>query len=244
MKLKRVSPELREHIILRIRELEPWFYNIEIVEGVYTKPGSSYLLDRWRIVEPLLPSSLGGKTCLDVGCSAGYFSLMMRTKGAKLVVGIDKGEQSNAIEQAIFVRDMLEVDNVEYRELSVYDADKLNTRFDCVLFLGVLYHLRHPLLALEKLREVTCGSMILQTITTKTHDRSVVVPENMPIRSNMFCDLSFPKLSFIERQLEGDQSVWWVPNTDCVLAMLRSAGFRIEKSIQESDGYEVYVVCS
>jgi tRNA (mo5U34)-methyltransferase len=240
---KRLSPELREQLISRILELEPWFQNIEIAEGISTKPGSEYPLNRWRVVEPLLPPSLDGKVCLDVGCGAGFFSLKMREKGAELVVGIDKGEQSNAIEQARFVRDMLEVDNVEYHDLDVYEVDKLNMQFDYVLFLGTLYHLRHPLLALDKLRQVTRRTMILQTVTTKTQDKSVPVPENIPLRSNIFRSPSFPKLHFIEQAMDGDKSCWWLPNFECVVAMLRSAGFYVERCLSESGGYEAYLVC-
>jgi tRNA (mo5U34)-methyltransferase len=227
--------------------LEPWFQNIEVAEGVYTKPGSDYPSRRWRTVEPLLPLRLDGKVCLDVGCSAGFFSLKMREMGAQLVVGIDKGEQRQAMEQAKFVKDMLEVDNVEYYELSVYEVDELHIRFDWVLFLGVLYHLRHPLLALEKLRQVTRarhGSMIVQTLTTRSQDTSVSIPDDIPLRSNLFCELSFPKLHFIEQKIDGDKSCWWLPNIECVTAMLRSAGFRIEKCIQESGGYEAYLLCT
>jgi len=240
---RKLSPELREEVISRIRELEPWFQNVEIAEGVHTKPGSEYPLDRWRLVEPLLPTSLEGKVCLDVGCSAGFFSIKMREKGAQLVVGIDKGEQPRAIEQAKFARDMLGVDNVEYYELSVYEVDKLNVQFDFVLFLGVLYHLRNPLLALEKLRQVTRGSMIVQTVTTRTHGTDAPIPEDVSLRSDMFHDPSFPKLHFIEQRLDGDESCWWLPNLECVVAMLRSAGFYVGKWFPASNGYEAYLVC-
>jgi len=244
MKPKRFSKEERERLISRINDLGPWFHNIEVAEEVFTKPGSDYTFSRWRIIEPLLPSSLEGKTCLDAGCNAGFFSLKMSNKGAQRVVGIDNGQAKQAIAQAKFVRDTLEVQNVEYYELSAYDVEKLNTLFDHVLFLGVLYHLRHPLLALEKLRKVTRGNMILQTIAVSTPDPGVRVPEDISLRSDILKEPGFPRLHFIERALHGDRSCWWVPNAECVMAMLRSAGFRVEKHIQESNGYEIYVLCS
>src|SRR5690348_12124796 len=162
-KPKELSPEEKQRVISKINELSPWFHNIEIARGIFTNPKSNYPLERWHAVEPELPESLENRTCLDIGCSSGFFSFKLRERGAERVVGIDGVEQLLAIEQAKFAKSVLGMDNIEIKKLDVYDVDQLDTKYDYTLFLGVFYHLRHPLLALDKLRKVTNGKMIFQT---------------------------------------------------------------------------------
>lgn len=249
--LKQLSKDKEDKIISKINELAPWFHNIELANGIFTNPKSDYPLDRWKIVEPELPASLDNKICLDVGCSSGFFSFKLRGKGAKKVVGIDGGEQALAIDQAKFAKDVLEMDRIDFRKLNVYDVDQLNIQFDYTLFLGVFYHLRHPLLALDKLRKVTKEKMIFQTITSRIEEKDKreeeyklrpLEFENLALRSDQFYKSGYPKLYFVENMLDGDISNKWLPNVEGITAMLRSSGFKIEK-IHTLD-HEVFVVCS
>jgi tRNA (mo5U34)-methyltransferase len=109
----------------------------------------------------------------------------------------------------------------------VYDLAKLEERFDLVLFLGVLYHLRHPLLALDILAEKAERLFVLQTLTMPGGG-AVDVPEDLPIdgRETML-EPGWPKLAFIERSLAGDPTNWWAPDDACIRAMLRSCGLEL-----------------
>jgi tRNA (mo5U34)-methyltransferase len=112
--------------------------------------------------------------------------------------------------------------------MSVYDLGALGERFDIVLFMGVLYHLRHPLLALDLIHEhVAADLLVFQSMQRGAS-------EAMPLREDYdffeaapFDDPRWPKLHFIEHRYAHDQTNWWVPNGACAEAMLRSAGFEI-----------------
>src|SRR3546814_10130780 len=79
-------------------------------------------------------------------CSSDLYSLEMKRRGASRVVAIDSDPRYLA--QAELVAEVYDAD-IEFRQMSVYDVAGLGERFDLVLFMGVLYHLRHPLLALD-----------------------------------------------------------------------------------------------
>src|SRR5947199_7503440 len=136
-----------DEIRRKVDALGPWFHNLDL-QGVRTAP-SHFLGDypsvKWRNFADVVPSSLKGKTVLDIGCNGGFYALEMKRRGADRVLGID--HDPDYLKQARFAAEVTGLD-VEFVELSVYDVGALGQRFDLVLFLGVLYHLRHPLLAL------------------------------------------------------------------------------------------------
>ena len=102
-------------------------------------------------------------------------------------------------------------------------------RFDLVIFMGVLYHLRHPLLALDLIHEHVAGDMLLFQSLTRGVDRAdPVEPDYDFFAPSPFERQDWPRLNFIEHRYSGDDSNWWVPNRAGVEAMLRSSGFRIE----------------
>src|SRR5690606_30491661 len=131
----------------RIEQLGPWFHNIEL-RGIPTAPDhflGNYPRTKWRKFEHAIPADLTGKSVLDIGCNAGFYSIEMKRRGASRVLGLDFDDAY--LEQARFAAELAETD-IEFRKLSVYDVGALGERFDVVIFMGVLYHLRHPLLAL------------------------------------------------------------------------------------------------
>src|SRR5690606_3947269 len=141
-----------EEIRQRALELGDWFHNIDL-GGVQTAPDhflGDYPAVKWRRFADALPTDLRGKTVLDIGCNAGFHSIEMKRRGADRVVGTDIEDMY--LEQARFAAQLCGVE-LELRKLSVYDVAELEERFDVVLFMGVLYHLRHPLLALDLIRE-------------------------------------------------------------------------------------------
>lgn len=211
----------------QVERLGPWFHNMDL-GGVQTAPDhflGNYPHLKWRKFADRIPADLTGKTVLDIGCNAGFYSIEMKRRGAARVVGIDFDETYLA--QAEFAAQIAEAD-VEFRKLSVYDLGALGERFDIVLFMGVLYHLRHPLLALDLIREHVAGDMLVFQSMQRGSGEASDLQENYPFwNRELFDDPDFPKLHFVEHRYADDPTNWWIPNRACVEAMLRSSGFEI-----------------
>lgn len=221
--MKLSTDEIRE----RVHQLGPWFHNIEL-SGVPTAPNhflGDYPRVKWQRFAHSIASDLTGKSVLDVGCNAGFYSLEMKRRGAARVVGIDNDD--GYLEQARFAAAVAAL-KIEFVNLSVYDIAALRERFDLVLFMGVLYHLRHPLLALDLIREHVAGELLVFQSMQRGSDRVDGVEQNHHFwEIEVFNQPGFPKLHFIEHSYASDPTNWWVPNRACVEAMLRSAGFEI-----------------
>lgn len=211
----------------RIDALGPWFHNMELA-GVETAPDhflGNYPLIKWRKFADAIPADLSGKAVLDIGCNAGFYSIEMKRRGAGRVLGIDFDEAYLA--QARFAAEVADCD-IEFRQLSVYDVGALHERFDIVLFMGVLYHLRHPLLALDLIREhVARDLMIFQSMQRGSTNVPALEQNYHFWTHDLFDRPEFPKLHFIEHRYADDPTNWWIPNRACTEAMLRSAGFEI-----------------
>jgi tRNA (mo5U34)-methyltransferase len=216
-----------EFLRREIESLGPWFHNLQL-NGVETAPShflGNYPHDNWTRFEHVVPRDLSGMSVLDIGCNAGYYSLEMKRRGATRVVGIDSDPRYLA--QARLASQVTGL-AVELQQLSVYEIDRLQERFDLVLFMGVLYHLRHPLLALDLLFEHAVGDLMLfQSMLRGSTSVMEVGPDYPFARTDVFDRPDFPKLHFIEREYANDWTNWWIPNRACVEAMLRSAGFEI-----------------
>jgi tRNA (mo5U34)-methyltransferase len=222
----------------RIEALGPWFHNINL-GGLWTAPEhflGDYPNVKFQRFAPHLPADLTGKSVLDIGCNAGFYSMEMKRRGAERVVGIDSDERY--LEQARFAAETLGYDNIEFRNLSVYDVAALGERFDVVIFMGVLYHLRHPLLALDLIREHVAGDILIFQSMQRGSMEVPELAEDYPFEETaIFDDPAYPKLHFVEREYAHDWTNWWVPNRACAEAMLRSAGFAIETRAED----EVYI---
>src|SRR5262249_41810436 len=126
-----------------------WWHSIDLGNGLVT-PGVHSLAEMQNLYRSLeLPEDLSGKTLLDLGCWDGFYTFEAERHGAR-VTAVDCWRPANFFA----AREVLK-SRAEFREASVYEIgkDALGS-FDMVLFLGVLYHLRHPLLALERVCEV------------------------------------------------------------------------------------------
>jgi tRNA (mo5U34)-methyltransferase len=149
----------------------------------------------------------------------------MKRRGADRVVGIDWDERYLA--QARFAAEVSEAD-VDFRKLSVYDIATLGERFDIVLFMGVLYHLRHPLLALDLLHEHVTRDLLVFQSMLRGADTIELLADDYPFsETDIFDRPGFPRLQFIERKYSRDQTNWWIPNRAAAEALLRSAGFAV-----------------
>jgi tRNA (mo5U34)-methyltransferase len=211
----------------RIRTLGPWFHNLDL-GGVRTAPDhflGDYPAVKWRRFAHVLPADLTGWSVLDVGCNAGFYALEMKRRGAARVLGIDSDDRY--LDQARLASEASGLE-IELRKLSVYDVATLGERFDLVVFMGVLYHLRHPLLALDLLREhVTDDLLLFQSMQRGSARVEPVAPDHPFAETAHFTRPGYPQLYFVEREYCGDPTNWWIPNAACAEAMLRSAGFRI-----------------
>lgn len=227
----------RDEIERRVRELGTWFHNMNL-GGVWTAPDhflGDYPGFKWRMFEHALPADLTGKTVLDIGCNAGFYSIEMKRRGAERVVGIDYDD--DYLNQARFAAEVLGIE-IEFQKLSVYDIPTLGEKFDIVVFMGVLYHLRHPLLALDLIHEYVARDLFLfQSMQRGSKEVAHVLADYDFWQTDHFEQPGYPKMYFIEHRYSGDPTNWWVPNRACTEAMLRSAGFEILNHPEE----EVYL---
>ncbi len=230
-------PEERAVLRREIEALGDWFHNIDL-DGEPTAPNhflGDYPRVKWRRLAEAIPADLTGKSVLDIGCNGGFYSIEMKRRGAARVLGIDSDERYLA--QARFAAARTGQD-ITFTKLSVYDVGALGERFDVVLFMGVLYHLRHPLLALDLIREhVAADLLVFQSMQRGAREAEPVAEDYDFWETDHFGAPGYPKLHFIEHRYAGDPTNWWVPNRACTEAMLRASGFRIESHPEE----EVFV---
>lgn len=221
----------------RVSELGQWFHNLDL-HGVPTAPDhflGNYPSNKFQTFAHVLPRDLRGKSVLDIGCNAGFYSLEMKRRGADRVLAIDFDEHYLA--QARFAAEVVGAE-IEFRQMSVYDVGAIGESFDVVLFLGVFYHLRHPLLALDLIHEHVARDLFLfQSMQRGSHEVEPVQEDYTFWQTEMFDQASFPRLFFIEKSYAADPTNWWIPNRACTEALLRSAGFDILGHPEE----EVYV---
>lgn len=189
-----------------------WFHTMELGHGLVT-PGVDNTAQ--KLSEIRMPADLSGQTVLDIGAWDGFFSFEAERRGARRVVAADSfcwsGRSWGGKNGFDLAREALG-SRVEDRMLDVMDLSPQTVgEFDLVLFLGVLYHLRHPLLALERVAAVTRRCLILETEV-----------DGLGLRR--------PVLSFYPgRELNEDPTNWWAPNPSALVAMLSDVGFsRVE----------------
>jgi tRNA (mo5U34)-methyltransferase len=218
----------RTSVTSEVRQLGEWFHNLHLPGGIETAPEhplGDFPARKWRRVEAAVPTNLSGWRVLDVGCNAGYYSFALAARGAD-VIGVDIDERYLA--QARWASTRLELERPpEFRQLSVYRLHELGGGFDLIWFMGVAYHLRHPLLALDILRSLDPRYLMFQTMTFPDA-RSPEVPDDIPLMGRkLLAAPGWPKLAFIEHRLAEDGTNWWAANDGCARAMLRSSGFEV-----------------
>jgi tRNA (mo5U34)-methyltransferase len=221
-----------------IASLAPWFHNLHLPNGAQTAPEhplGDFPAVKWRQIAPFIAPDLTGWRVLDIGCNAGFYSFELARRGAE-VTGLDI--DPHYLAQARWAaREYGLQGSVEFRQGSVYELAACRERFDLVWFLGVLYHLRHPLLALDILRGITRRQMVLQTLTMPGEE-PLQPPETIGLFQREWLLLpGWPRMAFIEHTLEDDPTNWWAPDRACVEALVRSAGFKVTAS----PGHEIYV---
>jgi tRNA (mo5U34)-methyltransferase len=193
-----------------------WYHTIDLGGGVVTKGIDDSPV---RLARLQLPS-LAGATVLDVGAWDGFFSFEAERRGASRVVSSDyfswHGRGWGTKAGFELARGALG-SKVEDIDIDVMDLSPERVgMFDVVFFLGVLYHLRHPLLALERVASVTGKLLILETVVDMVGIRR-------------------PAVAFYPgRELNNDPTNWWAPNLPALHGMLRDVGFDEVKTVTPS----------
>ena len=217
----------KDEIRRRVEALGPWFHNLDL-KGVSTAPShflGDYPREKWRRFSQAIPDNLEGKSVLDIGCNAGFYAMEMKRRGADRVLGLDTDDEYLA--QARFAADISGL-KIEFRKLSAYDVSALAEQFDLVIFMGVLYHLRHPLLALDLIHEHVARDLLLFQSMLRGDSGLEPIADNYDFwTASQFDSPSYPRLHFIEHKYADDPTNWWAPNRACAEAMLRSAGFAV-----------------
>jgi tRNA (mo5U34)-methyltransferase len=218
-------------------EFGAWFHNLHLPDGSETAPNhplGDFPAFKWREIGARLPQDLTGWTALDIGCNAGFYSIELAKRGAA-VTALDKDPQFLRQAEWAFRQFGVE-DRIELRQGQVYDLAHWRETFDLVLFMGVFYHLRYPLLALDAVTEKARRLLIFQSLTMPG-DEILECPRDLEIdERDLMLRPGWPKMAFIEHAVAGDATNWWAPNHAGVTAMLRSAG----AEIVDRPGHEIY----
>ncbi|MBS7456281.1 TIGR04290 family methyltransferase [Coralloluteibacterium stylophorae] len=220
-----------------IRALGPWFHNIHLPDGSQTAPDhplGDFPRFKWERLAPHLPQNLGGMRVLDIGCNAGFYSFQLARRGAQ-VVAMD--HDPHYLRQAGWVARQLGLEGrVELRQGDVYSLAPLRGQFDLVLFLGVFYHLRHPLLGLDLAAAASRDYLLFQSLATTGPAGAGETRDPGYLGRDELRRDDWPKLAFVEHELAGDPTNWWVPNPPAMQAMVRSAGFAV-RGMPDDDVY-------
>jgi tRNA (mo5U34)-methyltransferase len=221
----------------RINELGPWFQNMRFGE-IETAPDhflGDYPAFKWEAFKHVVPKDLQGRSVLDISCNAGFYALEMKRRNAGRVWAstVIRVISSRPVSPPI-----ISAFDVAFRQMSVYEVSKRGERFDLVLFMGVLYHLRHPLLALDLLYEHVVADLMLFQCLQHGEEPITKLEEDYDFSEWKIFDRSdFPKLFYVEERFAADPTNWFIPNKAAVEAMLRSSGFVIEANPER----EVYL---
>jgi tRNA (mo5U34)-methyltransferase len=235
---KKATAPGNEKLKAKIESLKPWFHNLHLPSGVQTAPGHSYgdfPKFKWEQIKKTIPRNLEGWSALDIGCNAGFYSFELAKRGAN-VLGIDL--DPHYLKQAQWAsKEMGLSDKVKFKQMQVYDLAKLNRKFDLIIFMGVFYHLRYPMLALDIVAQKVNKLMVFQTLTMPGEE-VYETPDDLDMfdRKKML-KKGWPTMSFIENSLAADPTNWFAPNHSCILAMLRTCGLKVINS----PGHEIYI---
>lgn len=216
-----------------------WYHKIPLPDGTVTPGWAPLDAEMYGI-----PKDLTGKRVLDVGAWDGYWSFEALRRGAKQVVAIDDfsdylgfldQRQRPAWETFDLCRGAWGYSEqvCERREMSVYDvSEEILGRFDVIFFFGTLYHLRHPLLAIDKLAAI-CNQQI--------YVESAILDDFSPYQGGLGHGYGNQMVMefYPTNEYGNNHTNYWTPTLQCLGYMLTSAGFnsvkawKLEKSPQD-----------
>lgn len=206
-----MNPDLRQRKLEAVARVPFWWQTIDLGDGVKT-PGRDNPKSQ-KVRAGAVPRRLRGKTVLDVGCWDGYFSFLCESRGAT-VTPVDtfqyrefvQGKYGIALRGGEGFRVAARLLGSRLK-LKRCDFSTLRGSFDIALFFGVLYHERHPLLALEHLARLTNEYAVVETHYVKSRGEPLL--------------RFYPGSSFNQ-----DATNFWGPTLSCVELMLKDVGFR------------------
>ncbi len=219
--------------------LGPWFHNLHLPDGTQTAPDhplGDFPRVKWQHLVAVIPADLRGWRALDIGCNAGFYTFELAKRGAQ-VVAIDVDQ--HYLDQAQWAARQYNLEQqIEFRRWQIYDLARTDEQFDLILFMGVFYHLRYPLLGLDLVAQRLRRMLVFQSLMIKGH-APYTATDGLGIQDDreVMNDPGWPKLAFIEHTFANDPTNWWVPNTAGAEALLRSAGLRVEQNL----GYEMLI---
>lgn len=232
----------KEEIQSEIERLGPWFHRVDLGGGLFTKTESvmgepvDHPAGPWRTIGRCVPEDLTGKSVLDVGCNAGFYAVEAKRRGARRVLGVDGQRQH--VRQALLVRRALGLD-LEFRRMNVYELNRRSVgEFDVTLALGLVYHLKHLVLALENLYEVTRELLVVET--------AIMPPERTPepfAHPLGEAEMRLHALAYVENPPEAKEQVynWFLPSVSALTALLTNTGFDRVEAIEVKDERAVLV---
>ncbi len=223
-----ILPTDRATIEQQVQQLGDWFHNIDLF-GVPTAP-NHFLGDfpnvKWQHIAGSLPPDLSGAEVLDIGCNGGFYSIEMKRRGAERVLGIDVDDRY--LNQARFAARTLGL-QIEFEKRSVYQVDRIASQFDYVFFMGVFYHLRYPVFALDQVMKKIRpeGRLVFQSMLRGSIEVKEWQEDYRFWETEQFRHPAYPSMYFVENSYANDQTNWWIPNRAAAEAVLRSSGLEI-----------------
>jgi tRNA (mo5U34)-methyltransferase len=221
-----------------IEALGPWFHNLHLPDGRQTMPDhplGDFPAYKWSEIAPHLPADLSGWSVLDVGCNAGFYSFEVARRGAT-VLGIDVSD--HYLNQARWAAQVFGLEGrVRSMRRAVYELIREPGQYDLVLFMGVFYHLRYPLLGLDVVAEKVRRLLVFQSLTMPGEERDPQ-PQDLDLASrHRLTEPDWPRLAFIETTFCRDPTNWWVPNHAAIMSLLRASGL----GVIARPGHEIYL---
>lgn len=221
-----------------VAALAPWFHNLHLPDGTQTAPDhilGDFPRYKWNEIAAHLPQDMNGMRALDVGCNAGFYSLELARRGAR-VTAVDSS--SHYLAQARWAARQFGLDDrIQFRQMQLYDLVMSRERYDVVLFMGVFYHLRYPLLGLDIVSRLTDRTLVFQSLTMPGNSVYEDPGDHDIYDRDVFLEPGWPLMAFIENRFAGDPTNWWAPNHAAIEAILRTCGMRVVAR----PGTEIYV---
>lgn len=206
----------KQELQRKIKQLDPWYQKISI-DGVVTGKKRD-VKETWKLIDNSFPINYKSSRILDLGCNAGFYSIMAAKKGAS-VIGIEAGQRS--FEQAIFLKSYFEELwdtklDITYIHKDISDIDFTNLgKFDCIFALAILYHIGN-----SKFGKGTLESFVEQdrviSLLTKITDKFIIRArqrkrKNSEYYNSKYYNKVFKKLNFnptkIIHEGKGDRSL-------------------------------------
>lgn len=200
-----------------------WYHTYEILPGIMT-PGRSEFNAKALLDQNDIPQDLSGKKALDIGAWDGPLSFELERRGAE-VTALDIQYPDNT---GFNVAKRILNSRVRYIQASVYDLTTvLKEKFDLICFLGVFYHLKHPIYAFEQIASALArdglvlfgGECLLQYAETLKGDPSPVDIKKIAA-SDVPVALCYPGRY-------KNASNWFVPNVACLRSWMQACGLEM-----------------